>query len=541
MDSGANPLHDSEAAGQQQLTAKVRALAALVKLLDTPEPVTPTCGISKSKWVAGLQCHKRLFLQVHNPEIGNITDQHIKQEGTAVGLLARSLFPGGVLVEADTSRLADALQTTKDLINNPAIPAIFEAAFRHDGVLVRADILLRSPDNAGFHLIEVKSATKIKPHHIHDLSIQSYVLRGAGVHVKSSHLMHVNPDYVLDGDFDVTKFFLVEPIDPTRLLPRSAVSGILNVQYNMLAKPEAPNVEIGSFCKTPYRCEFFECCHPPLDADDVRSLPLSEDKIRMLLQNGVVTVSELPTNIHLRLYWHFTENDCSRINAARNAGKNGLAVADKLGNELSVLKLPVSYMDFETIAPAVPRFRGMKPYEPIPMQWSVHRQNEWRGFLTHTEFLAADTADPRIRFLESLYQATLDARSIVVYGSYENTQLSNLCRWFPSHATAIGSIQERLVDLLPIVRRNVYSPQFGGSYSIKNVLPVLVPGISYDDLGVQSGDQVAGVWEQLISPEVDEFERARLRSMLFEYCERDTLALAHIVDALIRLCERRLA
>ncbi len=448
-----------------------------------------------------------------------------------MGLLARSLFPGGVLVEAEYDQLPEALRRTQELLGNPAIPAIFEGTFRHDGVLVRADVLLRSPDNDGFHLIEVKSATKTKPHHVHDLSIQSYVLRGAGVHVKSSNLMHVNPDYALDGDFDLTKFFAIEPIDPTRLMPRSPVSGILNLHYKMLANPEAPVIETGSFCKSPYRCEFFEHCHPPLDTEDVHSLPISQDKIRMLLQNGVATVSELPTNIHLRLYWHFTETDCSKINAARSAGRDGLAVAKKLGNELSALKFPICYMDFETIAPAVPRFRGMKPYEPIPIQWSAHYQDELRR-LTHSEFLAPDASDPRIRFLESLYQATLDARSIVVYGSYENTQLSNLCRWFPEHASAIGSIQQRLVDLLPIVRRNVYSPLFGGSYSIKNVLPVLVPSMNYDDLTVQSGDQVAGVWEQLVAFGIDESERARLRGILLAYCERDTLALAHIVNAL---------
>lgn len=526
------PLHDSEAAGQQQLTAKIPALAALVKLFDTPETVTPTCGLSKSKFTAGLQCHKRLFLQVHNPDIGNITDQHIKQEGTALGVLARSLFPGGVLVKADNRHLADALQMTRELMSNPAIPAIFEGTVQHDGVLVRVDVLLRSPDKDGYHLIEVKSATKVKSHHIHDLSIQKYVLRGAGVEVRGSHLMHVNSDYVLDGDFDVSKFFVIETIDPTRLLPRSAVSGILNVQYKMLANLEAPDVETGYFCKSPYRCEFFEHCHPPLDTEDVRSLPISEDKIRMLLHNGVATVSELPTNIHLRLYWHFTENDCSRINAARNAGKNGLAISDKLGKELSVLKFPICYVDFETVSPAVPRLQAMKPYEPIPIQWSVHHQNQWRGFLTHSEFLAADSADPRTSFLESLYQATLAARSIVVYGSYENTQLSNLARWFPAHAAAIRDIQQRLVDLLPIVRRNTYSRLFGGSYSIKNVLPVLVPSMNYDDLTVQSGDQVAGVWEQLVAGGVDESEKARLRRMLLAYCERDTLALAYVVNAL---------
>lgn len=524
-------LHNSEAAGQQQLTAKVPALASLVKLLDTPEPVTPTCGISKSKFVAGLQCRKRLFLQVHNTEIGKITNQHNKQQGTAVGLLAQSVFPGGVLVEADPSHLADALQTTKELISNPTVPAIFEATFQHNGVIVRVDVLLRSPDQCGFHIIEVKSATQLRPHHVHDLSIQKYVLRGAGVQVRGSHLMHVNPDYVFDGNFDLSQFFVIESIEPTRLLPRSAVSGILNAQYKMLANPEAPSVETGSFCKSPYRCEFFEHCHPPLDAENVRSLPISQDKIRMLLQNGVTTVSELPTNIHLSLYWHFTGTDCTKINAARSAGRKGLAVAEKLKHDLSLLKSPICYMDFETIAPAVPRFQGMKPYEPIPIQWSVHREDEWQR-LTHSEFLAPDDTDPRTRFLESLYRATSDARNIVVYGSYENTQLSNLCRWFPEHGAAIKHVQQRLIDLLPIVRRNIYSPLFCGSYSIKNVLPVLLPSMNYDDLTVQAGDQVAGVWEQLIASGIDDKERARLRRVLLEYCERDTLALALVVNAL---------
>jgi len=536
MDLHELSLQGIEAEGQRQLTAKVPgALAALARLFDTPETVTPTCGISKSKFISGLQCHKRLFLQVHNPDIGNATAQHNKEEGTAVGALARSMFPGGVLVEADNNHLADALRKTKELLNNPAVPAIFEGAFRHDGVLVRVDVLLRSIEKGDFFLIEVKAATKVKPYHVHDLSIQKYVLRGEGVQVRSSHLMHVNGDYVLDGDFDISKFFLIEAIDPIRLMPRLAVSGILNVQYKMLANPDPPSVETGSFCKSPYRCEFFEHCHPPLDADDVRSLPLSEDKIRMLLHNGVATVSELPPNINLRLYWHFTEADCSRINAAKSAGQHGVFVADKLRNALSELKFPICYVDFETIAPAVPIFQGMKPYEPIPIQWSVHRQNEYQGYLAHSEFLAPDGSDPRIRFLESLYQATSDARTVVVYGSYENTQLSNLCRWFPEQATAIGSIQQKLVDLLLIVRQNIYSPLFCGSYSIKNVLPVLVPNMNYDDLTVQCGDQVAGIWERAVSSGIDECERARLRRMLLAYCERDTLALAHVVGALSAL------
>jgi hypothetical protein len=526
---------------ERQLTAKAPtpALAALVSHLDTPQTVIPTCGISKSKFVAGLQCPKRLFLQVHQPHLAKLTDQGNKDQGTAVGVLARNLFRGGVLVDADKNHLADAIRLTQELVNNPEVPAIFEGAFRHDGVLVRVDVLLRSPKKDEFHLIEVKGSTTVKPDHLHDLSIQQYVLRGAGIQVKSSQLMHVNPDYVLDGDLDLLKLFLIEEIPSNRLLARSTVSGILNEQYTMLVQPEPPNIETGSFCKSPYRCEFFDHCHPPPDVDDVRSLPISADKIRMLLHNGVTTVSELPTNIDLRLYWHFTEKQCSRINSARSARKCGLAVGAKLQSELAAIKYPVCFIDFESVSPAVPKFRGMKPYEPIPIQWSVHRQAHQEGVLQHNAFLSPNaTEDPRRPFVESLSKAVSGASSIVVYGSYENTQLSNLCRWFPEYDPQICSMQKKLVDLLRIVRENVYSPLFFGSYSIKRVLPVLVPTMSYQDLEVQSGIQVASIWEQLSDISMDNAEQARLqarlRKTLLDYCARDTLALAYLVGVLRR-------
>jgi Domain of unknown function(DUF2779) len=452
-------------------------------------------------------------------------------QGKAVGVLARNLFRGGTLVDADRNHLAEAVRATRELVNNAEIPAIFEATFRHDGVLVQVDVLRRSHKKDEFHLIEVKSSTTVKPYHLHDLSIQRYVLRGAGIRVKSNHLMHVNPDYVFDGNLELSKLFQIEEIQSDDLLTRSMVSAILNDQFTMLSQPEPPNIETGSFCKKPYRCEFFDHCHPALDPDGVRSLPISADKIRMLLQNGLTSISELPTAIHLRL-WHFTNRECSRIDAARRARTCGLSVDAKLHSELAAVKYPVCFMDFETVAPAVPTFAGMKPYEPIPVQWSVHRQEHECGRLEHSAFLSPDRDDPRRVFIESLSKVVAGARSIVVYGSYEKAQLSNLSRWLPEYAPKISSIQSRLVDLLSIIRENVYSSAFEGSYSIKRVLPALVPGMSYDDLAVRSGDQVASIWKQLCANNVGTVEKARLRKALLDYCERDTLALANLVDVL---------
>ena len=251
----------------------------------------------------------------------------------------------------------------------------------------------------------------------------------------------------------------------------------------------------------------------------------------MLLQNRLTSISELPAAIHLRL-WHFTNRECSIIDAARRARTYGLSIDAKLQSELAAVKYPVCFMDFETFAPAVPRLGGMKPYEPIPIQWSVHRQACKGGTLEHSAFLSPDSDDPRRVFIESLFKAVKGARSIVVYGSYENTVLSMLCRWFPDCASKIGSIQSRLVDLSTIIRRNVYCPDFQRSYSIKRVLPAMVPEMSYDGLLVQSGDQVSSIWERLCDVNLASADRMRLRRALLDYCERDTLALAHLVDVL---------
>ena len=448
-------------------------------------------------------------------------------------MLATKLFPGGVLVGAGNDHLLDAMRMTRELVNNSEVPAIFEATFAWDGVLVRVDVLRRHKRDE-FKIIEVKSSTAVKLCHLFDLSIQQYVLRGAGIPVKSNHVMHVNPDYVFNGDLELSKLFLIDEIQSDRLLSRSAVSAILNDQYTMLSQPEPPNIEPGSFCKNPYRCEFFDHCHPAKYQDDVRSLPLPAGKIHILLQQGLTSLSELPPATCLTKYLHLTDRERLIVDAARYARTHGLWTDARLQKILSAIKYPVCFMDFETVAPAIPRFVGTRPYQAIPVQFSVHRRRDNCANLESSAFLWSDGDDPRRAFIEGLYESVADAATILVYGSFEGGVLSNLARLVPEYASKIGSIRSKLVDLLSIIRRNVYSPAFLGSYSIKRVLPALVPGMSYDDLAVRSGDQVASIWAQLYADDVGTVEKARLRTALLEYCERDTLALANLVDVLQR-------
>jgi hypothetical protein len=171
--------------------------------------------ISKSKFVAGVQCLKRLYLEVHQPELAGeqreATQAAIPQ-GREVGLVAQTAFPGGLTVDAGHKDLNAALIQSLQLIANPEAPAIFEAAFEHGDVLVRTDVLQRNT-RLGHRLIEVKSATSVKRYYVYDVALQMHVLTGASVEIEQINLMHLNRDYGFDGKaHDVSKLFVIAEI-----------------------------------------------------------------------------------------------------------------------------------------------------------------------------------------------------------------------------------------------------------------------------------------------------------------------------------------
>jgi hypothetical protein len=189
-------------------------------------------------------------------------------------------------------------------------------------------------------------------------------------------------------------------------------------------------------------------------------------------------------------------------------------------------------MDFETLGLALPRFAGARPYDQLPFQWSLHIQRKPGGAVEHYEFLADNEDDPRPLFLKSLCQAIDRKGSIVVYSNFESGRLNNLASWLPKYEDAITGIQDRLWDLLAVIRANVYHPGFAGSFSLKSVLPALVPEMSYKGMEVSEGSEAGLVWERMIRGQVDASERKRLREALLAYCKQDTLAMVRLVDVL---------
>ncbi|HWY53606.1 MAG TPA: DUF2779 domain-containing protein [Terriglobales bacterium] len=488
--------------------------------------------ISKGKYCAGVQCLKRLYLLVYSPELAEEPDaaadaaaEAIIQQGHEVGMLARTLFPGGV--EVDCSRgLADAIRTTRELIANPAVPAIFEGVFEYHNVVVKVDILHRRRDGR-WRLIEVKSTSKAKDHHLEDVAIQYRVVSRSGVDVASACLAHVNRNYVRGKSIDTKRFFRIRNVTRRiqRLQPKLTFQ--LRSEFSVLEMPQPPDVKPGKHCTAPVTCEFFERCNPPRPHDHIAFLPrVHATAMEELEELGVELIRDIPEDFEL--------TEIQRRAAACVQSGEPWFDRDGLAEKLATLRYPIAYLDFESLNPAIPRFSGMHPFDHICFQFSLHIQSEPGSAPEHYEFLATDASDPRREFITSLCSALAQSGTIVVYSSFESQRLSDLSKWVPEFADRITTIQARLFDLLPVVREHTYHPAYAGSYSIKSVLPALVPEMTYDGMEVANGQAAGVAWESLVRGGLNCDERDRIRKILLDYCALDTLAMLRLLERLTR-------
>ena len=484
--------------------------------------------LTKSRYAAGLQCLRRLWLLAHEPQ------EHEEAPGGSplaigqqIGRHARSLFPGGALVAEGAQQHAQAVARTAVLMADTVVPAIFEAAFVHDDVRVRVDVLERRAE--GWALREVKSSSRVKDHHLDDVALQVHVLAGSGVFVRSAEVLHINTGYVRGaGDVDWPVFFVRADVAKAVEARRDGLPARLLAMRACLQLDAAPHVEPGGHCHAPYGCEFWDRCTASKPADWIAYLPrLSAARTQALDALGITAISAIPQGFPLT----------AKQAVIRDATVSGQPyVAPDLGRLLQGFGPPARYLDFEAMMPPIPLYEGTRPYQTLPFQWSLHVVAA-DGALTHQAFLASGTGDPRRPFAESLIAALGGSdEPVVVYSPYEQTRLKELAASLPDLAAPLQAISACLVDLLPVVRGAVYLPAFGFSNSIKAVAPALSPGFGYDDLpGVADGSAAAAAFLQLASGAVDDAAQATLRADLLAYCERDTLALVEVHRALVRL------
>ena len=495
-----------------------------------PEATSPM--LSKSRFLGGLQCLKRLYLECYRRDLADevsLSQQAIFDSGTAVGELARQRFPGGVLIAEDHSQHRQAVATTQTLLADPSIPALYEPAFIFQGIRTRVDILTRS-DDGQFDFVEVKSGTSVKDVNLPDVAIQLHVLEGCGIPIRRAYLMHLDNSYVYQGgDHDLHKLFsLADLTDQAREYLSDKMPGELAQMWEALQLADHPDIATGHHCKQPFQCSFFGHCHQGEGEHPVRKLPDLRAKARQRLEDaGLHSISDIPAN--------FTGLSALQRRVRDSVVADRPFIAPDLAQRLEGISQSASFLDFEALGPAIPLYVGTRPYQIIPFQWSLHVRDS-QGALSHHEFLHDGDDDPREPLILSLLEAVPPQGPIVVYSSYEKTVINGLANSFPRYESDLTALIGRLVDLLALIRECYYHPQFEGSFSIKQVLPVLAPDLSYKDLDIQDGMFAAATYADLVksitagSPRSDQ---NTTRKQLLAYCQRDSEAMVRVLDALL--------
>jgi predicted RecB family nuclease len=442
--------------------------------------------------------------------------------GLLVGRLAHQLFPGGVLAWNEDSSVLQAVEATKASLKGKQA-AIFEATIQVGRLLARVDILTKDVNDAWI-ICEVKSSTQVKPEHIDDVAFQLHVARQAGIHIARTEIIHVNKDYVLGESLDPTAFFC--RVDVTEEADRRLrdVPREVDQLLDLLDQSHMPTVDPWRHCQVPYPCEFWERCTHAKPTDWIYYLPkLGKKRAEILHLKEIKSIAEIPDDISL------TPQQI-RIRDVYRTGKP--YISSEITTQLRPFGPPACYLDFETMAPAIPFFEGNRPYERIPFQWSLHSLGD-NGELRHLGFLASGRSDPSEAFINTLLdELDRQPQPIVVYSSFERATLNQLARKFERHRDRINAVIPRLRDLLNVVRTHVYYPEFKGSYSIKEVGPSIVR-VRYDDLhDVADGSSAAWAFEKIAARQCDESEEIRLRDSLVEYCRRDTLAMVEVHKSL---------
>lgn len=486
----------------------------------------PPRNISKSRFCVGLQCLRRLWWEVHEPDTPELRpderQQAIYDRGHHVGELARARFPGGTLVDLEPWKVRERLDSTAAALRNGAT-TLFEASFSGGGAFAALDVLEKR--RRGWAVVEVKATLDVKGHHVPDIAFQLHAARAAGVDVRRAEHMHLNRDCVFPRLEDL---FVREDVTAAAEALLPGIPRQIHRMRRALGGP-LPDVAPGPHCAEPYECPFVARCHPTLPRHHISTLyRASAAKLAAWAEEGIDRLRDIPGDAPL------TPVQARQVRAVKTGR---LVVGDGLADALAVIEPPIAFLDFETVNPPVPAWNGCHPYEATPVQMSCHVAGA-RGGVRHHAFFPGRAGDPRPALAEAVVRACEGARTVVAYNAcFEARCLDHLGRAVPRRAGLLRPIRERLVDLLPIVRDHVYHPGFGGGFGLKAVAAALVPGLRYDDLEVADGDTASTLLEGLLlAPEaMTPAERARMRLQLLAYCERDTEVLVSLQAALARL------
>ena len=489
-------------------------------------------NLSKSLYTRGLQCIKSLWLKKHKQGVltpPDSTAEAIFETGDKVGALARKLFPNGEKIEFHGSTFEEKIALTQKHIKD-GIRNIYEATFEFDDVLVMIDILHINEDGS-VEIYEVKSSTEVKDVYLDDVSIQYYVLNGLGYEIKKTNIIHLNNKYIRGDKLEIEKLFNIVDVSDAVIELQENIPGYLKHFRARLALDEEPSIDIGEHCLKPYACDAMEYCWKVQ---------------KQIPEYSIFNISRLRTNKKFELYrdgiieFHQLGDismfsPSQQVQIVSEQENRTIINTEAIQEFLNTLTYPIYHLDFETFQQAIPEWQGISPFMQIPFQYSLHIESE-DGKLQHKEFLAQEGIDPRYELAKRLVEDIPQDVTVLAYNmGFEKGVIRKLADMFEEFSVPLMAIHDNMHDLMvPFQKKDYYTPSMKGSYSIKYVLPALVPEMdkAYKELdSVHNGSEAMQTFAKLSTIE-DKKEVARLRESLLRYCELDTLAMVKILEKL---------
>jgi len=489
--------------------------------------------ITKTDYLEYTYCKKNLWLKKHKPELFDgveLSDfeRKIIEEGNLADEEARNLFPGGMLVDVHGP---DAVADTKQYIEAKT-EVIFQAAFVWDAFLIRADIMVYDAEKDGWELYEVKASNSVKRkapnNYINDLAFQKNVIQKTGLNVIKTGVIHLDREYKKRGKLNYHELFIVVDLTDEITESEEKVLQEMDDIKTLLSMPEQKG------CECLYRgrnnqCTTFSYSNPDVpeySVHDINRIGASKKILTDWIDKGIYSFEDIDNPEVL------TKAKKCQYDAYMS-GKP-IINREKIKEKLASLKYPLQFFDYEGFVSAIPISDNFGAYEQIPFQYSLHIVDE-DGTITHKEFLITEPEGDLTKPLIERMKQDIDPNGTVIawYTTYEKGRNQKLAELHPLDAKFLEEINESMFDLMTIFSKCYYvDAKFKGSASIKKVLPVIVPELSYSEMNISKGDQASERWERMIHPDTSKKEKDQIANDLLAYCKLDTLAMVEIWEFL---------
>lgn len=488
--------------------------------------------LSKSDYMMYLKHPAWLWLKKFDkhklPAIDAAT-QAMFDTGHAFETYAEQLFPGGMQLGFNDydEYLTLSARTTHAL--QEGVGTIFQGRFEYGQLTFICDII-QVVEGKTIDLYEIKSSTSAKPEHITDLAFQLHVLEGCGYEVRNVAVIHVNNQYVRSGDIDPKEITTVTDVTEEVKAKSEFTSKKTEEALKSLDKRETPDfsplladpkaladwLEVYRHMFNPKKGSIYDLCY------------LNYETLEQLINEGIEYIKDIPSDFKLNT------SQAMQVEASKQ-GRPSIK-KDKVKEFLDSLKFPLYFLDYETMASLVPYFDGMRPYQQVPFQYSLHVLESQDAELQHFEYLHTENSNPVEGLCKKLQEQIGTSGSVITWNmSFEkgcNKTMGELCLEYQEFHEALN---ERIVDLKePFAKGWYVDADFCGSSSIKKVLPVLVPELSYKELGIQEGASAQRLWMEAVLDEKRQEEKQKILDDLIAYCKLDTLAMVEIYR---KLCE----